>query len=333
MLLNPAIIALILGSVLVSVFALYGSAVGWRIIRHWDLQNGSEEQLLLERKTYLISTILGYLFGFQALSLLLFVYTADHIHSLFVGAMCAAGSLNVNDFGYPTLVLKMVNVFLCGLWMVLNQTDQRGYDYPLLKAKYKFFMVISASLLVETALQSSYFAGLKADVITSCCGTLFSEHSEGLAGDLAAFPTKAMKILFFLSMLLVVRTGIHFLLTGRAARTFSTLSVAAGIISLFSVVSFISLYFYELPTHHCPFCLLQREYSYIGYLLYLALYVGGIMGASVGVLERSKESGSLEAVIPFLQKRLCLLSMAGYMCFAALSAYPMVFSDFVLDDW
>jgi hypothetical protein len=247
--------------------------------------------------------------------------------------MCAAGSLNVNDFGYPTLVLKMVNVFLCGLWMVLNRTDNRGYDYPLIKAKYKFLMVITASLLVETALQSSYFAELKADVITSCCGRLFSEHSGGIAGDLAALPTGAMKILFFLTMLLVVRTGVHFYLTGRAAGTFSTLSAAAAILSLFSVISFIALYFYELPTHHCPFCLLQREYSYIGYPLYLALYVGGIMGVSVGVLDRLKGSDSLSAVIPTLQKRLCLLSIGGYLFFVALSAYPMVLSGFVLRDW
>jgi len=330
---NPAIIALIFGSVMVSAFALYGSALGWRIIRHWDLQKGSEEQLVLEKKTYLISTILGYLFGFQIFSLLLFVYTADHIHGLFVGAMCAAGSLNVNDFGYPTLVLKMVNVFCCGLWLVLNRTDHRGYDYPLIKAKYKFLMVITASLLVETALQNSYFAGLKADVITSCCGRLFSEHSGGIAGDLAALPTGAMKILFFLAMVLVVRTGIHFFLTGRAAGTFSTLAVAAMIISLLSVLSFIALYFYELPTHHCPFCLLQKEYSYLGYPLYLALYIGGIMGASVGVLDRLKGKESLKALIPALQKRLCLASMAGYLFFVVIAVYPMVFSDFVLRDW
>jgi hypothetical protein len=329
---NPAIIALILGSFLVTAFALYGSALGWRILKRWDLQNGSEEQLSLEKKTYLLSTILGYLFAFQIFSLLLFVYTADHMHGLFVGAMCAAGSLNVNDYGYPTLVVKMINVFFCGLWIVINQTDHQGYDYPLIKAKYRFLMVISVSLLIETVLQSSYFSDLKADVITSCCGRLFSEHSGSFAGELAALPTKAVKIVFFLTMLLLVRTGIHFLVTGRAAGIFSTLSAAAAILSLFSVISFIALYFYELPTHHCPFCLLQREYDYIGYPLYLALYVGGIMGVSVGVLDRLKGKESLKALIPALQKRHCLVSMTGYLLFVSIAIYPMIFSSFVLRD-
>ena len=37
-----------------------------------------------------------YPFGFQLASLFLFIYTADHLHPLFVGAMCAAGTLYVN---------------------------------------------------------------------------------------------------------------------------------------------------------------------------------------------------------------------------------------------
>jgi hypothetical protein len=31
---------------------------------------------------------------------------------------------------------------------------------------------------------------------------------------------------------------------------------------------------YELPQHHCPFCLLQKDYYYIGYFMYTFLYLG-----------------------------------------------------------
>ena len=143
MLLNPAIIALIIGSLLAAGFAVYASVMGVQIIRWWDIQSGSERQLALERKTYLITTIFAYLSGFQLFSLFLFVYTADHIHDLFVGAMCAAGSLNVNDFGYPTLVLKAVTFVLCGLWLIVNHTDNRAADYPLIRTKYRYRDVFS----------------------------------------------------------------------------------------------------------------------------------------------------------------------------------------------
>jgi hypothetical protein len=53
-------------------------------------------------------------------------------------------------------------------------------------------------------------------------------------------------------------------------------------VGLAAVVSWLSPYVYELPTHHCPFCLLQREYRWVGYLLCGALLGGGLTGAGVG---------------------------------------------------
>jgi len=331
LLLNPAIIALISGALLVSGFAVYASVMGFQIIRWWDIQSGSERQLMMERKTYLITTIFAYLLGLQLFSLFLFVYTADHIHGLFVGAMCAAGSLNVNDFGYPTLVLKVINFLLCGIWLMVNHMDNKGADYPLIRIKYKYLIVVSGLLVGEAFFQTKYFLGLRADVITSCCGTLFGEDAETLAGGLAALSPFPTKILFFLSVVLTIRTGIHFMVTGRAARLFAALAAWTMILALAFIISFVSPYFYELPTHHCPFCLLQKEYGYIGYPLYFSLFLAGITGAGVGVVDRFKEIPSLREAVPRSQENFCLISMIGYSVFVMISIYPMIFSDFVLD--
>ena len=114
MILHPAIMALVLVSFLMTMMSLSGAFFGIRIIRRWDLSSGSEEQLLLERRTYLISTILSYVLVFEIGSLFLFIYTADSLHTLFVGAMCAAGALYVDSYGYPTFLLKILNVILAG---------------------------------------------------------------------------------------------------------------------------------------------------------------------------------------------------------------------------
>ena len=100
-----------------------------------------------------------------------------------------------------------------------------------------------------------------------------------------------------------------------------------------SIISFISVYFYELPTHHCPFCLLQREYHYIGYPLYVTLLAGGIAGMGVGALERVRGPESLKLCLPSIQQRLCLVAMIGFMVFSAISTWPMVFSDFTLEGY
>jgi len=174
---------------------------------------------------------------------------------------------------------------------------------------------------------------LKPNVITSCCGTLFSTDANSFAGGIASLPSVPAKALFYLSIVLVIRSGIHFLVTGRTARVFAYFSTWSFIFSFVAVISFISLYFYELPTHHCPFCLLQQEYHYIGYFLYLSLFAAGIMGAGAGVIDRFKDRSSLKSVIPGLQKKLCLFSMIGYAVFTLIATYPMIFSGFILEGY
>jgi len=247
--------------------------------------------------------------------------------------MCAAGSLNVNKYGYPALVMKIICFFLCGIWLIVNYTDNKGLDYPLIRFKYKLLLVITALLGLETYLVIGYFMELRPNVITSCCGTLFSTDADSFAGSIASLPSIPSKVLFYLSVVLVIRSGIHFLVTGKAARIFSYFSNWLFLFSFMAVISFISLYYYELPTHHCPFDLLQRDYNYIGYPLYLALFAAGITGAGAGVIDRFKEAPSLKSAIPGLQKKLCLLSMIGYTVFTLIATYPIIFSGFILEGY
>lgn len=331
MLLNPAIIALISGSLLITGFALYALCLAIKILKHWNIHSGSERQLLLERKTYLISTVFNYVLGFELLSLILFIYTAEHIHVLFVGAMCAAGSLSVNDYGYPALVTKILAFMMCGVWMIVNHTDNQAHDYPLIRAKYKLLIFLTILIGLDTILQINYFMGLRADVITSCCGIIFSGESQGLAGSLAALPPAATRIVFFAAFILTMRVGIGVIVSGRGAALYGLLAAVTTVVSLVAVISFISLYYYEQPTHHCPFCLLQKDYHYIGYPLYLFLLMAGTTGIGAGVIERLRGANSLVRIIPAIQKRLCLFSLGGFFIFGLIAVYPMLFSDFVLD--
>jgi len=307
---HPAIMSLLLASVMITTMSLYASFYGLMIIRNWDMGSGSELQLALERRTYLISTILGYTLFFQMLSFFLLIYTADSIHNLFTGAMCAAGSLGANAYGYPLLTLKLANAIICGIWLTFNYLDNKGYDYPLIKGKYRLLLVLAALLTVETVLQFSYFANLKADVITSCCGALFSPEKRGIAGEIAALPAQAAMILFtaFLGAYLV--SGFVAVIKGRGWYLFAAGAAGQFLVSIAALISFMSLYFYELPTHHCPFCILQREYGYIGYLLYGLLIGGVISGVAAGAAEKFKALGTLAGIIPHFQRRAAVASMA-----------------------
>ncbi|TAN44766.1 MAG: hypothetical protein EPN22_05300 [Nitrospirae bacterium] len=333
MILHPSIIALYLSSFISLALLLYSCSFAAVILRKWDIGSGSELQLSLERRTYLISVILSYLFFFQLLSLFLFIYTADNLHNLFSGAMCAAGTLNVNQYGYPVLVLKIVNFILAGTWLIINRIDIVAHDYPLIKKKYSLLLFITPFMAAETALQTSYFTGLNADVITSCCGSLFSSDATSITSEIASFPSLQAKTVFYISMVLTFGSGIFLYYKNRGGFLFSILSLLSFVISVSALISFISLYYYELPTHHCPFCILQSEYGYAGYYLYLTLLCGVVTGAGAGIAGSFSSIGSLAQRIPVIQKRLILVCLSSYGLFVLIVTLKMIFSDFILEGY
>jgi len=327
MTLHPAVLALLVASLLTGGMVLYAGWYGARILLQWEIGSGSERQLELERRTYLISTLLSVAFAVQLLSLFLFVFTADRLHGMFSGAMCAAGTLNVNRFGYPVLILKIVTFLLAGLWLVINHADTRGYDYPLIKSKYALLLVLGPLVLAEGYLQYRYFAALRPDVITSCCGSLFGQGGKGIAADLAALPAGPMNVAFFGGMAATLACGIRFRRTGRGGYLFSVASGVTFAVALASIISFICLYIYELPTHHCPFCILKKEYGYVGYVLYITLFGGGVAGMSAGALMPFRGRGSMVRVIPPLQRRLTEATLVLYLLFTLVVSYRILFSS------
>jgi hypothetical protein len=327
---HPAILALSIASLLTCLMLIYAAWYGTRILEKWDLHSGSELQLDLERRTYLISVILSYILVFQILSLFLYIFTADNLHSQFTGAMCAAGSLAVNSYGYPVLILKIVNCLLAGVWLIINHVDTRGYDYPLIKTKYGLLNILAPLILLEAVLQFAYFLNLKADVITSCCGSLFSTDKRSIAGEVAGLPNGPMQLAFFGMIALTAIVGMVFYAKGKWGGTFSLLSSLTFVVSAAALISFICLYFYELPSHHCPFCILQREYGYVGYALYATLLGGAVSGLGVGALKPFIAHPSLSRVIPLIQRRLALVSLVMYLLFTLIVSWRMIFTSFRL---
>jgi hypothetical protein len=330
MIFHPAIIALCVASLLISLMIVYSAYYGIKIVIGWDIKSGSELQLVLERRTYLISAVLTYVFGFYLLSLFLYVFTVDRLHVVFTGAMCAAGVLKVNSYGYPTLVFKIMIFMFAGLWLIVNHADNRAYDYPLIKTKYLLLLILTPLVITEMILQANYFLHMHPNIITSCCGSLFSEGKSSLTSELSSLPVVPMEVAFYLSMLLTVCLGISFYLKGEKGYLFAVSIAIAFLIALASIISFISVYYYELPTHHCPFCILQQEYGYVGYFLYVALLGGAVSGMGVGVLMPFRKIESLTLIIPAIQRKLAFIAVVLFLIFTALVTYRIVFSNLVL---
>ncbi len=323
MLFQPAIIALLMASGMGVLMLATAAPFAIETLRHWDIRSGSERQLRLERRTYLVSTLLTVMFAVQLLALLLFVFNADRMAVMFVGAMCAVGTLNVNAYGFPALLVQIAVFFLASTWLIINHADNRARDYPLLRAKYAFLLAILPVAAASFALQLKYFLGLRADVITSCCGSLFSGEGNTLASETSGLPPQPAMAAFFASTALAAGTGyLRALRSGGRWLGYAVAGAAAVafVVGIAGILSFLSLYIYEHPHHHCPFCALKAEYDYRGYWLYVPLFAATAAGLGAGALQPYARIASLRTVLPRLTRQLAMAAALLYAAFALVAA-------------
>ena len=97
----------------------------------------------------------------------------------------------------------------------------------------------------------------------------------------------------------VFANALHAGLRQRWSGILAALASAAGFVAaIVGILSFVSLYVYEHPHHHCPFCLLKPEYGYQGYPLYLPLFAATAAGLGAGILQPFAGVGSLKVLFP-----------------------------------
>jgi len=324
------ILALLLVSMLACVVALGSGAFGWGVLRRWNLASGARAQLVMERRTQLVSTLFGFVMAAELAALLLFVFNADRMASLFVGAMCAVGTLNVNAYGFPALYARIAVFFAAAVWLILDRADRMGRDYPLTRLKYGVLIGMVPLVLASAGLELSYFLNLRTDVITSCCSKLFTPANPGLSDEMAAVPPKLALQLLVGGGVLVTLSGVLSLRTGRGRGLFAALGAGFFALALVAVVSVISIYIYENPNHHCPFCILKPEYGYFGYALYVPLFTATAAALGVGALSPFTRVESLRARLPALMNRLTLLSLLGFALFGLACAVAILRSHLIL---
>jgi hypothetical protein len=136
-----------------------------------------------------------------------------------------------------------------------------------------------------------------------------------------------MKLLFYAAMAGTGISGLLFYRGRKGAYIFSAFSLLTFMASVWFLVHVIVLYIYELPTHHCPFCIFKKEYDYIGYLFYMTLFAGVISGLGVGLLQPLAKVASMKSFVPGIQKRLSLIALIAYAGFFLLAVYSIITSS------
>jgi len=328
MVLSLPILALLACSALACAVALGAAAVAVPLVATWNPDDASAAQLARERRAVLVESAAATVFAVQLVGVVLFVAAAERLHPLLPGAMCAAGAFQASRFGYPALSLELLALVLCGLWLVAHRATRMAASTGLVRFKLAFLVVVAAALTVATVLQVRYFFDLDPAILTSCCATIFDARAEGagwrLGARLAALPLRAVQAAFFAVLGVTLFLGTRARARRRSPVPFSLFALLLGAVSIAALVAWVAPSVYELPTHHCPFCLLASEHAFVGYPLYAALAVAVVAGAGSGLVRLLRTLDRWRAIGPAQEQQLCVVSMIGFSLFTLMAVSPTV---------
>ena len=248
--------------------------VSIKVLLKWDFESFTPLQFTLEKQAYLVTTIILFVFTMKFLLILYFIFSIDALSLLVPGAMCGAGVIEANDYGSYLLILKLTILFFLTLWLYINRYDMRTKNHQWFKEKSWLFSFIFLLIVVELGLDYSYFSNIDTHMPVSCCSALFGQL-EGANPLPFGLSITLLLVLFYLLYALVILT-----LKTNQTLLYILANILFVYIAYYAVVYFFGTYIYQLPTHKCPFCMLQAEYMYVGYVLWASLFVGTYVGLS-----------------------------------------------------
>ena len=249
------------------------------IIKNWDFNKTTNKQYKLEKTSYLVILIISFTLIVKIVLFPYFAYSLDNLSNIVPGAMCAAGIVGANEFGQINLTLKILILFFIGVWLIINSLDLKEKTYPFTKKKYFLYIFIFILSIVELFLDFSFLDNISTKEPVMCCSVIFGVNNTG------------SKIPFDLSIsnLLIVFYLLYILTTILSLQKSSFLNLIINFMFLYigyyAVTYFFSTYIYQLPTHQCPFCMLQKEYYFIGYFIWGTLFLGTFFGVSSFILK------------------------------------------------
>lgn len=253
-----------------ALLAGYGA---WKIARGYEACCFDAKQYRLFALGELSSSIIRFILGVKWVLFFYYAYLLDSFAPQLIGAMCATGVVNALWEGWWLYGWKLLTLLLATLWLVMHQDDRQREDQPYFRLKFLFYFALLGALAVEYLWSVAALWGLEPQRMVSCCSSTFSAGSAGALGE----GMMSERSLYAFLGLFGVMGGAYGL---GWVRLFGLANLLFLPSALWAIIYFFSPYIYAIPTHTCPFCLIQFEYYGIGYLLYLLLFAGSFLGVA-----------------------------------------------------
>ncbi len=145
------------------------------IVKNYKQNSSTQTQYLLEKKSYLVTTIIYLALIVKIVLLPYFTYTINELSNIIPGAMCGAGVISANIYGEVLIVLKIFIILSTMIWLSLNREDLESKNFKYFKKKIWLFLFIYLTITLEIVLEYLFFTNLSTINPVSCCSTLYSD--------------------------------------------------------------------------------------------------------------------------------------------------------------
>ncbi len=275
MIINPHIITYLVCLAMSFCIGLVAGLNGFSIWKNWDIKSDAEDQYRLEKKVYLIITVL--FLGF-CLRLFMFPLWFFSLHTMIPsvpGAMCLVGIHNINSpVSYVASGFKLVMPVFYVYWLILNLLDRGIETQPFMKHKLWLLTPLGTLIIIETIMDAWFLFSVPPRQV-SCCTSLFDVPRNDLLQIVSesswlwvvVFYTLALILLgemayFFRAQTKSMHTGNGWWFGKKSFMLMETVFIILIFITfIFSLHTKISPLFLGLPFHHCIFCLCQQVWD------------------------------------------------------------------------
>lgn len=324
-LLRPFLLARFSLGLCAAIVVLVGLAIGWKVLRHFQIGRTSEGQLILERRAELVATLVEVALAATALGLLLSVLTADRMTSSIRGAMCAWGVLDASPWGFRSLGISVVAALGCILFIAIHRLDLRLQKPTLTQTKFAALFAVAPLVLADFVATTAYALDLDLRVTASCCSTGLEGALE-LADASGGGPRSLAVGVFLVSTVLAIGTAFlgkrH--PSKRVMLTLGVFSVVASLSALPAIVWWVAPHVYETPAHLCPFCLLHADAFGLGWLLFPSWFIATALGLSAGLVGLLERSSGEPRTVRHMEAQLSSSAGAAWTLVLAFSLAPVV---------
>lgn len=269
----PNVFVLLVFNLIFLFFLTIASSVSIRIIRRWSYDSTSEEQYDLERKSRLITVIVKYIAVLKIPLFFIFIYASGKMAEVLPGAMCAAGAVNATPYGQFLVYCTLLNIYLLSVWLIINYYDSKSETMPFTILKAKLTLAALAVMAAETVLFVLNFTLVDPAMPVSCCNVIYADNNTHL-------PSEWVSAALFTAVYAVMLIAYKLRRTG----LYSAFNVIFFFVSVIAMIQFTGIYVYQMPTHKCPFCMLDDAYEQVGYFFYAFLFLGTVSGIGMYVM-------------------------------------------------